>query len=71
MNALADQEVGGAITWGIGEFPTVALAISVAIMWAKSEDKVAKQIDRRADRDDDAELKAYNEMLAARAKGRG
>ncbi|MGO1665650.1 cytochrome c oxidase assembly protein [Flaviflexus sp.] len=71
VNALADQEVGGAITWGIGEFPTVALAISVAIMWGKSEDKVAKQIDRRADRDDDAELKAYNEMLAARAKGRG
>nr|WP_241698284.1 bifunctional copper resistance protein CopD/cytochrome c oxidase assembly protein [Flaviflexus huanghaiensis] len=69
VDALADQEVGGAVTWGIGEFPTVALAIAVAIAWSMSEDKQAKQIDRRADRDDDAELKAYNEMLAARARG--
>lgn len=67
VNALTDQEVGGAITWGIGEFPTVVLAISVAVMWGRTEDAKARQVDRRADRDDDAELKAYNEMLAARA----
>lgn len=69
VDALADQEVGGAITWGIGEFPTVALAIAVAVAWSMSEDRQAKQSDRRADRDDDAELRAYNEMLAARARG--
>lgn len=68
VNALADQEVGGAITWGIGEFPTVVLAIAVAVMWGKSEDVKANQADRRADRDDDAELKAYNDMLASRAR---
>lgn len=71
VNALKDQEIGGAITWGIGEFPTVALAITVTVMWGMAEDRRAKQVDRRADMDDDAELKAYNEMLAARAhKGR-
>lgn len=69
VDALRDQEVGGAITWGIGEFPTVVLAIAVAVMWGMSDDKQAKQLDRRADRDDDAELKAYNDMLAARAHG--
>ena len=69
VNALADQEIGGAITWGIGEFPTVALAITVMVMWSKSDDKTARQSDRRADQDDDAELKAYNEMLASRARG--
>lgn len=64
VNALADQEVGGALTWGIGEFPTVALAISVAVSWTLADKKQQKRIDRQADRDHDAELKAYNEMLA-------
>lgn len=67
VDALADQEIGGAITWGIGEFPTLALAIAVAISWMIADRKTARRLDRQADRDDDAELKAYNEMLAARA----
>lgn len=68
VNALADQEVGGAITWSIGEVPTLALAVAVAVAWAKSEERVAKRLDRKAERDDDADLRAYNEMLANRAK---
>ncbi|MGO1173040.1 MAG: cytochrome c oxidase assembly protein, partial [Actinomycetaceae bacterium] len=68
VDALADQEVGGAITWGIGELPTLALAVGVAVQWARSERREAKRIDRRADADGDAELAAYNEMLAARAR---
>jgi putative copper resistance protein D len=68
VDAMADQEAGGALTWGIGELPTLALAIGVAISWSTSEKKEARRVDRRADADDDAELKAYNEMLAARAK---
>lgn len=67
VDALADQEKGGAITWGIGELPTLALAIAVAVSWSKSDDRAARRSDRQADRDEDAELRAYNEMLAARA----
>ncbi|WP_226920576.1 cytochrome c oxidase assembly protein [Georgenia subflava] len=61
---LADQEVGGAITWGIGEIPTLALAVAVALAWAKEDDRTARRSDRKAERDDDAELRAYNDMLA-------
>ncbi|QDC26221.1 copper resistance protein CopD [Georgenia yuyongxinii] len=67
VDALADQEKGGAITWGIGELPTLALAIAVAFSWSKADDRAARRSDRQADRDEDAELRAYNEMLAARA----
>ncbi|UNX54699.1 bifunctional copper resistance protein CopD/cytochrome c oxidase assembly protein [Georgenia sp. TF02-10] len=67
VDALADQEKGGAITWGIGEIPTLALAIAVALSWARDDERAARRLDRKADRDDDAELRAYNEMLAARA----
>ncbi|MBN9605623.1 MAG: bifunctional copper resistance protein CopD/cytochrome c oxidase assembly protein [Actinomycetales bacterium] len=64
---LEDQRWGGGIAWSVGEIPTVALAIAVVIMWSRSDDREAKRRDRAADRDGDAELEAYNAMLAARA----
>jgi len=68
--ALQDQQTAGGIAWSIGELPTLALAISVAIMWSRQDAKDSKRYDRKAERDGDAELNAYNEMLARRA-GRG
>lgn len=65
---LEDQAWGGGIAWSIGEIPTVALAVIVSIMWARSDDREAKRRDRAADRDGGAELAAYNEMLARRAR---
>lgn len=62
-SALADQQLGGAITWSVGEIPTLFLAIALALSWSRSDDKEAKRLDRKADRDGDAELKAYNAML--------
>lgn len=67
VDALADQEKGGAITWGIGEFPTLTLAVAVAVAWARDDDRTARREDRKADRDEDADLRAYNAMLAERA----
>lgn len=66
--AIEDQQLGGGIAWGIGEFPTLFVAIMVAVQWAKSSDREAKRIDRREDRTDDAELRAYNDMLASVAE---
>jgi putative copper resistance protein D len=63
---LADQQTGGGVAWSVGEIPTVILAIVVAVLWSRSDERDAKRRDRAADRDDDAELKAYNEMLASR-----
>ncbi len=67
VSALADQQAGGGIAWSVGELPTIVLAITVAIMWSKSDAKDAKRLDRKAERDGDAELTEYNRMLADRA----
>ncbi|CAN5141919.1 cytochrome c oxidase assembly protein [soil metagenome] len=67
-SAIADQQTGGGIAWSVGEIPTAILAIVVAIMWSRSSEREAKRYDRKAERDGDAELEAYNEMLARRSQ---
>mgnify|MGYP002737897107 FL=1 len=69
-DALADQHIGGSVMWGIGEIPTLAMAVIVAIIWGNQDKKEAKRQDRKADRDHDAELEAYNEMFAEMAQGK-
>ena len=64
---LLDQQTGGGIAWSVGEIPTLALAIAVAISWSKSDAKDQKRLDRNADRTNDAELNEYNERLARMA----
>ncbi len=61
---LADQQFGGGIGWGIGEVPTLLLALVLAVQWSRSDERDAKRQDRAADRDGDAELEQYNAMLA-------
>ena len=63
-SAIVDQQNGGGIAWSVGEIPTIILAIAVAFMWARSDTKEAKRLDRKADRDGDADLAEYNDMLA-------
>ncbi|MFC8796384.1 cytochrome c oxidase assembly protein [Promicromonospora sp. NPDC057138] len=67
-SAIVDQQKGGAVAWGIGELPTLLLAIGVAISWTQSDAREARRSDRQAERDDDAELEAYNKMLADKAE---
>lgn len=62
---LADQQLGGGIAWGIGEVPTAILAVLVVVDWIRRDEREARRTDRRADRDGDAELAAYNARLAA------
>ncbi|MCQ6273317.1 bifunctional copper resistance protein CopD/cytochrome c oxidase assembly protein [Pseudarthrobacter sp. R1] len=64
LSPLADQQMAGAITWGIGEVPTLLIAIGVAIMWSRSDTREMRRTDRAADRNRDADLEAYNDMLA-------
>lgn len=68
MTAIEDQQRGGAVAWGIGELPTLSLAIVVAVMWARSDEKDAKRRDRRVDKNGDVEMDEYNEMLAKMAE---
>jgi putative copper resistance protein D len=66
--ALTDQQTAGGIAWSVGEIPTIALAVTVAIMWSRNDTRESQRYDRKADRDGDAELEAYNAMLAKRAE---
>ncbi len=68
LDPLADQQRGGELAWGLGEIPTLVLAVLVTYGWMKSDDRINKRRDRLADRQGDLELDAYNEMLAERAQ---
>lgn len=61
---LADQRLGGGIAWSTGEVPLVLVMLALLIQWRRSDDRTAKRLDRAADRDEDADLAAYNNMLA-------
>ena len=66
---LGDQRLGGGIAWAAGEVPLVLVMIALLIQWRRSDQRTAKRLDRAADRDDDADLAAYNAMLAQLARG--
>jgi putative copper resistance protein D len=65
---LGDQRLGGGIAWAAGEVPLVVVMIALLIQWRRSDQRTAKRLDRAADRDDDADLAAYNAMLAEMAR---
>ena len=61
---LADQYLAGSLTWALGEVPMVLVLIALVAQWHRTDTRDAQRHDRRAARDDDAELTAYNRMLA-------
>ncbi|WP_425481876.1 cytochrome c oxidase assembly protein [Arthrobacter yangruifuii] len=64
LSALADQQLGGSLMWGIGEIPTLFVAIGVAYQWSRSDARETRRSDRAAERNNDADLTAYNNMFA-------
>jgi len=60
---LEDQQQGGAIAWGIGELPTIALAIIVSWQWFKSDRRDSVRLDRASNRSGNQDLHSYNQML--------
>ena len=65
---LGDQRLGGGIAWAAGEVPLVIVMLALLVQWARSDERTARRLDRAADRDDDADLTAYNAMLAELAR---
>ena len=61
---LTDTHNAGGIAWGIGEIPMIILLVVISIQWAKSDQRTALQLDRAAERNQDAELAAYNQRLS-------
>jgi cytochrome c oxidase assembly factor CtaG/putative copper export protein len=66
---LGDQRLGGGMAWAAGEIPLAVVMIALLMQWSRSDQRTARRLDRAADRDDDAELVAYNAMLAELARG--
>ena len=56
------------MAWGIGEVPTLLVAIGVAVMWSRSDERETRRTDRAADRNNDVDLTAYNDMFAKLAE---
>jgi putative copper resistance protein D len=65
---LGDQRLGGGIAWAAGEIPLVVVMIALLVQWSRSDQRTARRLDRAADRDEGADLAAYNAMLAELAR---
>ncbi|HEX2298266.1 MAG TPA: cytochrome c oxidase assembly protein [Pseudonocardiaceae bacterium] len=61
---LADQRTAGAMAWAAGEIPMVVVLIALLVQWSRTDERQARRYDRRAASDGEAELAAYNAMLA-------
>ncbi|MGE2715023.1 cytochrome c oxidase assembly protein [Mycolicibacterium litorale] len=68
---LDDQKLGGSIAWAAGEVPLVLVLLALLIQWRRSDQRTAKRLDRAAERDHDADLTAYNAMLAELSRREG
>ena len=58
-----DQALGVALSWALGDYPIAILAVALIVSWIADDAREARRYDRRADRDGDAELAAYNSHL--------
>jgi putative copper resistance protein D len=65
---LADQHLGGSIAWAAAEIPLVVVMMALLIQWQRSDRRTSTRLDRAADRDHDADMAAYNAMLAELAR---
>jgi putative copper resistance protein D len=65
---IGDQRLGGGIAWAAGEVPLVLVLMALLIQWRRSDQRTSTRLDRAADRDEDADLAAYNRMLAELAR---
>ena len=71
VDYMADQNLGGKIAWATGEIPLLIVTAAHFLQWRREDSKETARYERRADRTHEAELNAYNEMLAALNSGAG
>ncbi|MGN8025766.1 cytochrome c oxidase assembly protein [Microbacterium sp. 22242] len=63
VTAIGDQQTAGGIAWGFTELPTLLVLFVLFVQWQRSDARQAAAAERRAERDGDAELTAYNLRL--------
>jgi|EBPBio282013_DNA_FD.fasta_scaffold01495_5 putative copper resistance protein D len=67
---LTDTVNGGQAAWAMGEFPLAVVAITLAVQWARQEDRAARRADRRALQTGDVDRRLYNAYLSDLSTGR-
>ncbi len=67
-NPLADQAVGGAFAWGVGEIPTLIITLVVVYQWSQSDVRERRRLDRASDRAGNQDVEDYNKMLEELSK---
>ncbi|UYM05150.1 cytochrome c oxidase assembly protein [Solicola gregarius] len=58
---LADQNLGGSVSWAMGELPLLIVMVALFVQWLRSDQRESKRFDRRGD----AALDEYNAYLAS------
>ncbi|WP_454044972.1 cytochrome c oxidase assembly protein [Corynebacterium sp. Marseille-Q2516] len=66
---LADQRVGGGIAWASGGFPLLVVFGVLFYQWRQDDQRTERAYDKQAEDDGDAEMEAYNQMLARMSSG--
>jgi len=65
---LADQGLGGSLSWALGELPIIVVMVAVFVQWVRGDAREARRTDRSSDRvsaaGGDDELEHYNAYLA-------
>jgi putative copper resistance protein D len=60
---LADQAIGGAFAWGVGEIPTIIITLIAVTQWSRSDARERKRLDRASDRTFNQDVTDYNDMF--------
>lgn len=66
---MADQNAGGKIAWATGEIPLLIVTAAHFLQWRAEDRREAKRFERQEERSGDADLNAYNAMLAGLQSG--
>ena len=63
---LADQNLGGSVSWALGELPIIIVVLAILVQWWRSDTREARRHDRQESRraDGDSDLERYNAYLA-------
>jgi putative copper resistance protein D len=65
---LADQRVGAAMAWALGEIPMVIVLVGLLVQWSRTDARETHRFDCGVESDGDTELAAHNALLARLAR---
>ncbi|MBU1801921.1 MAG: cytochrome c oxidase assembly protein, partial [Actinobacteria bacterium] len=58
-----DQYLGASLGWALGEYPLGVMAVALLVSWVQADRRERRRFDRSEQREDDRQLRAYNDYL--------